>query len=60
MAKKRGNGWVQGHYKPMNPEKYVGKMPIVYRSSWELQMCRVADKHPSVLYWSSESIRISF
>lgn len=60
MARRHTSGWVQGNYNPLNPDKYIGKMPIVYRSSWELQMCRMADKHQNVIYWSSESIRIPY
>jgi len=58
MAHKRG--WVQGHYRPTNPEKYVGNKLPIYRSSWELSFCHFCDNHPSVLQWASEAIRIPY
>lgn len=50
----------QGHYQPINPDKYVGKYPITFRSSWELTFCRKCDTHPNILQWASEPIRISY
>lgn len=44
----------QGYYKPNHPEKYVGKYPIIYRSSWELKLCILCDTDNSVLKWISE------
>lgn len=50
----------QGEYTPVNASKYVGKSPIVYRSSWELSTFRVLDAHPNVTQWASESISIPY
>jgi len=50
----------QGEWRPTKPEKYIGKYPIVYRSSWELSVFRVLDAHPSVTQWASESISIPY
>jgi hypothetical protein len=50
----------QGHYKPKNPIKYVGKGSIIYRSSWELAFMNFCDNNNNVLEWSSESIRIPY
>lgn len=50
----------QGEYTPLNPSKYIGKMPITYRSSWELSLMRVLDHHPNVTQWASESISIPY
>lgn len=50
----------QGHYKPKNPIKYVGKGSIIYRSSWELAFMNFCDNNDNVLEWSSESIRIPY
>lgn len=45
---------------PKNPDKYIGKHPIMYRSSWELTMMMWLDKHPFVLQWASESNNIQY
>jgi hypothetical protein len=50
----------QGEFTPRNPEKYIGTYPIYYRSGLELHACMLFDKHPSILYWSSESLQIPY
>jgi hypothetical protein len=53
--------YVQGLYKPQNPEKYIGDInQIVYRSSWELRAFRWADTNSSILEWSSEPFPIKY
>lgn len=47
-------------YSPMNSEKYVGRTPIIARSSWEFKFMRFLDLTPSVKEWSSESIAIAY
>ncbi len=47
-------------FTPKNPNKYVGTYPIVSRSSWELAVMRMADSHPNIIYWASESIKIPY
>jgi hypothetical protein len=54
------NNYQQGIYTPINPEKYVGKGTIRYRSGWELTFCRFCDNHPSVVSWASECVRIPY
>ena len=56
MAKK----FQQGIYTPGNPEKYVGKRAPRYRSGWELAVMRMADNHPNVIAWGSETHRIPY
>lgn len=57
MARK----FMQGHYAPVNPEKYVGHIKkITYRSSWERKFMRWCDFNPSVLKWSSETVKIPY
>ena len=51
---------LKGIYRPENPEKYIGKGNIIYRSSWELVICRKLDKHPSILHWASEPVSIPY
>lgn len=58
MARRRK--YNSGVYTPMNPEKYKGSHAPRYRSSWELQFMRMCDKHPSVVSWASESIKIPY
>jgi hypothetical protein len=50
----------QGYFMPKNTQKYIGKVPLVWRSSWELRVMQMFDDHPSVLQWSSESISIPY
>jgi len=50
----------QGIFKPMNPEKYVGKRDPRYRSSWELVFCRFCDNNDHILQWASESVSIPY
>lgn len=50
----------QGYYKPLFPLKYCGKMPIIYRSSWEYRVCKFLDESSSVIRWSSECMKIPY
>lgn len=50
----------QGVFQPKQPQKYVGTLPITYRSSWELTFMNVCDQHPNILQWASESIKIPY
>jgi len=52
--------FAQGIYTPKNPEKYVGKGSIKYRSGWELTFMMFCDNNKSVTQWSSESVRIPY
>jgi hypothetical protein len=54
------SGYKQGYYKPHNPEKYVGRLPIIYRSSWERKFCHWCDHNEEVIGWSSEPFEISY
>jgi hypothetical protein len=59
--KPSGNsGFVQGYYNPLNPDKYIGPTPIIYRSSWERKFCIMCDNKESVLKWSSEPVTIKY
>lgn len=51
----------KGKFTPRNPVKYAGNVKqIVYRSSWERLFMSYCDRHPSVLSWSSEEVKISY
>jgi hypothetical protein len=51
---------VKGEYTPVNGQKYIGKHPIIYRSSWELTMMRKFDEHPNVVAWASETVQVPY
>lgn len=55
-----GSRTLSGEYSPINPEKYVGSYPIVWRSTWELTICRMLDMHDSIDQWASESLKIPY
>ena len=50
----------QGIFTPKNPEKYIGRGSIRYRSGWELQFMNFLDSHPSIKQWASEAINIPY
>lgn len=53
--------YLQGQFKPKNPEKYKGDPTnIIYRSSLELTMMMELDKNPAVIQWSSEEVVIPY
>ncbi|MFW6129704.1 MAG: TnsA endonuclease N-terminal domain-containing protein [Atribacterota bacterium] len=47
-------------YEPKFMEKYKGQLPIITRSSWELNFCRWCDYNESVIEWNSESLAIHY
>jgi hypothetical protein len=56
----KNSGFVQGYYTPENPTKYIGKSPIIFRSSWERKFMIWCDRNTKVIYWSSEPIEIKY
>lgn len=50
----------KGEYFPIHPEKYKGKTPIIWRSTWERHVMKTLDMNPNVLEWSSETIVIPY
>ena len=52
--------YVQGQYKPINPSKYVGTYPIIFRSSWEHKVMVMFDTNPNISSWASESLKIPY
>lgn len=51
----------KGKFTPTNPSKYTGNVKqIVYRSSWERLFMSYCDRHPNILLWSSEEIKIPY
>lgn len=56
---KKNRNYIQGIYKPKNPKKYIGSVPV-YRSLMELKAFRYLDNNPNVISWSSESVVIPY
>lgn len=53
--------FIQGYFKPQNPQKYRGDVNnIVYRSRWEFVLFKMLDTHPDVIEWASEEIVIPY
>lgn len=51
----------KGYYRPIHPTKYKGNPTrIVYRSNYERILMHKLDIHPSVIEWSSESVRVPY
>lgn len=47
-------------YTPKFINKYIGRYPIKFRSSWELRFAQWLDYNESVIKWSSERHAISY
>jgi hypothetical protein len=56
----KNSGFVQGYFNPKNPDKYKGKTPIIYRSSWERKFMIMCDTKEEVVIWSSEPVEIKY
>lgn len=56
MARK----YMKGEFAPTNKEKYIGKVPIVYRSSYEYEFLKWADRSPAVLEYALESVVVKY
>lgn len=52
--------FAQGVFVPANPDKYVGRGNIRYRSGWEHAFMRFCDTNDHILQWASESVRIPY
>jgi hypothetical protein len=57
---KKNQNYTQGIYQPLNPLKYKGSIPIIYRSKLELISMRYLDKNNNILTWGSESVVIPY
>jgi hypothetical protein len=54
-----GNGQ-KSIFTPKNPNKYMGTLPIISRSSWEYAVMNTFDTNNNVLFWASESLKIPY
>jgi hypothetical protein len=52
--------FAQGVFVPTNPDKYVGRGNIRYRSGWEHAFMRFCDTNDHILQWASENVRIPY
>ena len=53
--------YLQGRYQVKNPGKYVGdRNNVIYRSSWELRLCRFLDMNENVIQWSVEETIVPY
>lgn len=50
----------QGKYLLQNSDKYIGTLPILYRSSWEFAFCKWCDTNEKVKRWSAEGLEIPY
>jgi len=50
----------QGYYRCINPEKYIGRGDIIYRSGLELKFMLWCDKTDNILRWSSETVIVPY
>ena len=51
----------KGKYQVINEDKQVGKdKNLTYRSSWELHLFDLLDKHPNIVSWGSEVLSIKY
>ena len=56
----KNSGFSQGYFNPTYPQKYLGKPPIIYRSSWERKFMIMCDNRDDVVAWSSEPVEIKY
>lgn len=56
----KNSGFNQGYFNPTYPQKYLGKPPIIYRSSWERKFMIMCDTRDDVVGWSSEPVEIKY
>jgi len=59
MKKDKYSYYTQGIYKPLHPEKFIGKT-ATYRSSFELFFFRWADNNPRIIRWASENTIVPY
>lgn len=52
--------YTSGDFAKYNPKKYIGTLPIIYRSSYELIFMRQLEFNPLVKSWNSENITIPY
>ena len=59
---KRGkyNAAKTGKFLPLHPEKYVGPLPLIYKSSLEYRCMRYLDSNSAIQQWKYEGLSIKY
>ncbi len=52
--------WKQSYFYPTDTSKFIGKIPAICRSSWELKFCIYCDTNIDILKWASEPLGIKY
>lgn len=52
--------WYQGTFTPTNPDKWINKDKISFRSSWECRFCNWLDQNPAVKKCGFEVVTIPY
>lgn len=60
LLPRKNSRYEQGYYDIYEPKKYVGKRPIIYRSSWEKLFMSWCENNPQVKEWGSEVTAIPY
>ena len=60
LLPRKNSRYDQGYYDIYNPVKYVGKRPIIYRSSWEKLFMSWCENNKQVKQWGSEVTAIPY
>lgn len=60
LLPRKNSKFEQGYYDIYNPLKYVGKRPIIYRSSWEKLFMSWCENNEHVKQWGSEITAIPY
>lgn len=50
----------QGYFDIEVPKKYIGRRPIIYRSSWEYMFMKYCESASDILQWGSEITQIPY
>lgn len=58
--KKSKYGVSQGNFVMSNPDKYIGRNPPIYRSSWEKDFMHTCDENPAIMQWAAEPFSIPY
>lgn len=61
LKPRQNSRYQQGDFSLVRPvQKYVGRRPIIYRSSYEFDMFVWADTNPNVVTWTTEPFPIEY
>jgi len=52
--------YYKGVFHPQNPDKYIGKREIIWRSGWEYRFMKYLDTNDKIKQWCSECVTIPY